>query len=136
MSHPSFKKWRDISTGNIPSRFESLLVKFRKLQETTTPTRSSKYTQPDRRIDVDTVTTPNILNMAASLDDPREIEKERQEEKARQIAFTKERIETLKEIKKQARRDFSMVGGVAPSGSMSGAGGGDGARPVSYAGRE
>lgn len=136
MSHPSFKRWRELGNKTMPSRFESTVNRFRRLAEVTTPTRDRKYQQPDRRIEVDTVTTPNALNMASSMEDPAELEKERQEERERQLDFTRSRLLTLKWIKKQARKDFNMVGGTSPTGAMGGSGGSDGARPVSFSSRQ
>ena len=47
----------------------------------------------------------------------------------------KARLETLKRLRKLSLTDFNMIGGVAPTGSMSGSGGGDGYRPVSFSAR-
>lgn len=135
MSHPSFDKWRSISKGVVPTRFESNVSKFRKLSEMTTPTRSNK-SKPDKRIEVDTVTTPNALNMATSVEDPAELEKERKSEQERQMLFNKFRYSVLNYIKKLARRDFNMIGGTSPTGMMSGAGGNDGMRPVSFSAKQ
>ena len=132
----SIERWRQISKGNVPNRFESSLNKFRYLNELTNITTKRRLEQPDKRIEVDTETTPNILNMATSLEDPAELDQERKEERDRQLKFIRARLQTLKWIKRQARKDFNMIGGTSPTGAMSGSGGSDGYRPVSFQARQ
>lgn len=130
MSHHCFIRWREVSKNKAPTKFEATMSRFRRLAE------ASRKELPDRQIEVDTVTTPNSLNIASSMDDPKELEKEKLEDQKRQQQFAEIRREALKWIKKNARKDFSMVGGTNPQGSMGAGGGSEGIRPVSFGGRQ
>jgi hypothetical protein len=118
MSFSPYEKFRMVMAGARPGRFESSVNRFKSLQELSgDASRSSTLDQ----------VTPEM--------DPLADKGVKEKLIQHSIDARRERFQTLKRLRRLSLTDFNMIGGVAPTGSMSGAGGADGNRPTSFAGR-
>ena len=117
-----YERFRMLMTGVRPGRFESSLNRFKSLQEVGNCGVAGKNNTIDQ-------TTPAM--------DPLQDKGVKEKLIQHDLDARRERFNTLKRLRKLSLTDFNMIGGVAPTGSMSGSGGGgDGYRPVSFAGKQ
>jgi hypothetical protein len=118
MNPTPLQRWRTLRSET--ARFDAVLNRYRHLVEGG---------------DTGFAEKSSALDKAAIQADPKDDAKLKKKIEARALEAKKSRIDTLKRMRELAALDFGMVGGVAPVGSMSGAGGSDGARPTSISPR-
>lgn len=119
MALTPYERFRMLMSSPKPPRFEASMSYFRNLHEVGGSSVADSNGVVDQATQLDPLSDKGVKEKLIK----------------HNLAARQARFETLKRLRRLSLTDFNMIGGVAPTGAMSGSGGSEGYRPVSLSAR-